>query len=125
MAEGGATSHIFSFRAVELQLGPSDRRCTLSCIWESKSSVDQACKTENDDYKLGANADSRYKKGIAERSTALEASLCRICIYGWSYYSTLPISSSPSQQLHNTGSTATDLVQVPLPYIGYHVLYTQ
>ena len=56
---------------VELQLGPSDRRCTLSCIWESKSSVDQACKTENDDYKLGANADSRYKKGIAERSTAL------------------------------------------------------
>ena len=24
--------------AVELQLGPSDRRCTLSCIWESKSS---------------------------------------------------------------------------------------
>eukprot|EP01047_Picozoa_sp_COSAG01_P040471 COSAG01_NODE_3410_length_6127_cov_11.612807_3_plen_52_part_00 len=30
-----------------------------SCIRESKASVNQACQTETDDHKLGANAASR------------------------------------------------------------------
>jgi hypothetical protein len=45
--------------AVELRLGPSDISCTLSCIRESKASVNQACQTETDDNKLGAKAASR------------------------------------------------------------------
>jgi hypothetical protein len=37
---------------VELRLSPSDISCTLSCIRESKASVDQARQTETDDHKL-------------------------------------------------------------------------
>jgi hypothetical protein len=37
---------------VELRLSLSDISCTLSCIRESKASVDQARQTETDDHKL-------------------------------------------------------------------------
>ena len=63
---------------VELRLDPSDISCTLSCIRESKASVDQACQTETDDHKLQIQVSEVYKKTfkvLASLATKLRSRL--------------------------------------------------